>query len=351
MDAGDPRSERFERSDTVGRAPRVRPRAVRGSPDEPSLVRPGVDGLAVVRPREYDLLRATGVGDVRERLASVGRFEEDTVRAGLAAPRPRRVAGGRRVETPADERGLPEVAMVEVGVEARPRPPGVRGAVEAAAAGRDVLLRADDEDVVDVVLEAVAALRPRLAAVVADVDTADLDARDHAVGPIRMHAETPDVRFVPVTRRVPVVPRREVLEPVQLAPRLAQVGRDVEMRGVRARVEPLPVRASDDRIHFRAGDVEVRPRVAAVARTIESRRRRGEHARDAVERPHAQRISAVEHLLGVGPVIVRESIHPVSRPGDDRHGGGTLASHLTLGRGGRPPGARERCLDAVVSPF
>ena len=51
---------------------------------------------------------------------------------------------------------------------------------------------------VDVVMDAVATLGPRLAPIIAEVDAANLDAGDQAVGRLRMHAETPDVSLVAV---------------------------------------------------------------------------------------------------------------------------------------------------------
>ncbi|UHQ99277.1 hypothetical protein HYG81_25935 (plasmid) [Natrinema zhouii] len=45
----------------------------------------------------------------------------------------------------------------------------------------------------DVIVNAVATLGPHLALILAHMDTADLNAGNHAVGRIRMHAKTPHV--------------------------------------------------------------------------------------------------------------------------------------------------------------
>ena len=131
--------------------------------------------------------------------------------------------------------------MVELRVEARPGLPRIACSVESITGRSDVLVRPGDEDVVDIVVNAVAALGPDLASIIADVDAADLDAGDHAVGRVRMHTETPGVGLVAVARGMPLVSRWEILEALELIPRLAVVGRDIVSRRVSSRIEALAI--------------------------------------------------------------------------------------------------------------
>jgi hypothetical protein len=136
--------------------------------------------------------------------------------------------------------------MIEVRIEAHPGLPHIACSVEPIAGRRDVLVGAQDEDVMHVVVDALATLGPGLAPIIADVDAADLDASDHTVGRVRMDTETPDVGLVAVARRMPLVTRREILEALEFVPRLAVVGGDVEMGRMGPCLKALAIRTRDD---------------------------------------------------------------------------------------------------------
>ncbi|WP_211226013.1 hypothetical protein [Haloplanus natans] len=131
-------------------------------------------------------------------------------------------------------------------VQPYPRPASVLCTVEATATGRNVLLRASNQHVVDVVVDAVSTFSPRFPTIVADVDTADLDTSDDSVRGVRMRVEASDVCLVSVTGRIPLVPRREFLKSVEFPPRSTVIVADIEVCWVGAGVQLLSVRTRTD---------------------------------------------------------------------------------------------------------
>lgn len=88
--------------------------------------------------------------------------------------------------------------MIEFSIEPCPQLAGIVRSVEPVATRGDVLVRLEDVNVMDVVVNAVGAFSLRLALIVADVDATDLDAGDYSVEHLRVHTKTPHVGFVTV---------------------------------------------------------------------------------------------------------------------------------------------------------
>ena len=136
--------------------------------------------------------------------------------------------------------------------------------IQTITAGGDILGCASNEHVVDIVVDSVPTLTPRLTAIVAEMHAADFDACDDAVWRVRMRIEAPDMRFVSMSRSEPFLARGKFLEPLELAPRRARVLADVEVGGMRPRVQPLAIGTRTNRVDFITRDVEVGPRFSAV---------------------------------------------------------------------------------------
>src|SRR5699024_7818862 len=115
------------------------------------------------------------------------------------------------VQPPIDRERLPEISVIDVPIESRPRLPGVAGAIQPVATGGNVGLGIRNEHVMNVVLNARAPLGPRFPLVFAHVDAADLDAGYHPFWRICMGIETSDMGLVAVARRMPVLAAGEVL--------------------------------------------------------------------------------------------------------------------------------------------
>jgi hypothetical protein len=113
--------------------------------------------------------------------------------------------------------------MIERRIESCPRLSSIVCSVEAITTRDNVLVRTEDEHVMNVVLNAVAAPDPRPALVLTHVDATGLDAGNHAIGHFRMYAKTPHVGLVAMTWGMPLISRREVLEAREFVSRVAAV--------------------------------------------------------------------------------------------------------------------------------
>jgi hypothetical protein len=180
-------------------------------------------------------------------------------------------------------------------------------------------------NVMDVDVDAVAALSSRLALVVADVDAADLDASDHTIGRHRMHAEIPYVGFVTVVRRMPLIPRwgpeSHRVRPTSHRYRSIRV----EMCGMRARVEPLASQTSDNRVDYLLWDIEILPSLLVVRRSVQASLRSGEYAVNLRICPDSGNVTAVEYLLGLVDEVGICAVDAVSSAAENCHGESTSA--------------------------
>src|SRR5699024_8711426 len=106
--------------------------------DHLSLIGSGEYAIVLCSPREDEFLGFTRIWDRFERLAAVGRLEQRRVRTGFALPRSRRAARRGGVQPPIDRERLPEISVIDVPIESRPRLPGVAGAIQPVATGGNV---------------------------------------------------------------------------------------------------------------------------------------------------------------------------------------------------------------------
>jgi hypothetical protein len=157
--------------------------------------------------------------------------------------------------------------VIEVAIETPPGTPGVGRGIEPAPTGGDVLFGAADEYMVNVVVQAIAPFAPGLPTVFADVDAADLHARDDAIRRVGVDPEAANVCLVTVSGGVPLLARGEVLKALQFLPTLAVVARAIEVSGMGAGEEALTTGTCNDREDLLPWNAEALPGASIVRRS------------------------------------------------------------------------------------